>query len=113
MPAVLTMASKLVCVHGGTVQIPPVSHPLSVDGQAVLVQNDVMNAPIPDCPNKGSPGLVPCTLITAVTAGLSTTLTVSGQAVLLATAQGLTNGAPPLPVLWQVQSAGQSKLAAT
>jgi hypothetical protein len=112
MPAVLTMASKLVCVHGGSVQIPPVSHPLAVDGQAVLVQNDVLNAPIPDCPNKGSPGQVPCTLITSVTAGTATTLMVSGQAVLLETAQGLTNGAPPAPVLWQVQSAGQSKLTA-
>ena len=32
---------------------------------------------------------------------------------MLETAQGLTNGTPPLPVMWQVSSAGQSVLEAS
>ena len=116
MPAVLTMASKLVCAHGSPVQLPPVQHSLAVDGQAVLVQNDVLGAPIPSCPNvptPASPNLVPCGSITSVAAGLSTTLLLDGQPVLLETAQGLTAAQPALPVLWQVQAAGQSKLTAS
>jgi hypothetical protein len=38
---------------------------------------------------------------------------VAGLPVMLETAQGLTNATPPLPVMWQVQSAGQTVLEAT
>jgi hypothetical protein len=114
MPAVLTQGSAIACVHGGTVQPKSASHPLTVDHQSVLLQSDLLNAPIAGCTNTNTAiGQKPCLMITAITAGLATKLTVTGQPVLLETAQGLTDAVPPLPVLWQVQSAGQSKLTAS
>lgn len=114
MPAVLTQGSTIACVHGGTVQPKPANHPMTVDQQSVLVQADLLNAPIAGCTNtNAAAGQKPCLTITAITAGLATTLQVDGQPVLLETAQGLTDAVPPLPVLWQVQSAGQTKLTAS
>lgn len=110
MPAVLTIASKLTCAHQGLVQIPPVEHALTVDGQSVLLQSDLLNAMIVGCTNV-SPSTVPCTSIMSVVSGAATKLTVDGQPALLETAQGLTNGLPA-PAPWQVQSAGQTKLTA-
>jgi hypothetical protein len=48
-----------------------------------------------------------------VLAGTSNHLTVAGLPVMLETAKGLTNATPPLPVMWQVGSAGQTVLEAT
>ncbi|MGW7528517.1 hypothetical protein [Streptomyces sp. NPDC054783] len=113
MPSVLTTASVLQCIHGGTLTVPAGSTALMVDGQPVLVQGDLAGAAIAGCANtNASAGQTPCLKVTSVLTGLSTTLTVRGQPVLLDTAQGLTNATPPTPVMWQVVSAGQTKLTA-
>lgn len=114
MPAVLTTASTLQCVHGGTITANASSSALTVGGSPVLVQADLASATIAGCTNtNASAGQVPCVAITSVAAGVSTTLKVAGQPAMLATARGLTNGSPQLPVMWQVISAGQSLLGAS
>ncbi|GLY16389.1 hypothetical protein LWF15_29870 [Kineosporia rhizophila] len=114
MPAVLTTASTLKCAHQGTVMVQASTSALSAGGSPVLVQADLLAATVAGCTNtNAAAGQVPCAKVTAVTAGMSTTLSVAGQPVMLQTAQGLTNAVPPLPVLWQVESAGQSVLEAS
>ena len=50
---------------------------------------------------------------TIVITGASAVLAVGGQPVMLETAKGLTDASPPLPVLWQVSTAGQTALEAS
>ncbi|HRV94075.1 MAG TPA: hypothetical protein P5526_18090 [Anaerolineae bacterium] len=111
MPNVLTEASVVTCIHQAPVQLKASQHKLTVDGQAVILQRDLIGALVNNCPNKG-PGLVPCATITTIITGVSTELMVDGQLAMLETATGLTNASPPAPVMWQVKSAGQTKLAA-
>lgn len=103
MAAALTAASVLLCPHGFPFTVSPKQTLLSVDGQFVLVSGDVLNAPITSCTVQ-----VPCKTITSITAGLSTTLAVDGDQVVLDTATGATNAL----VGWHVQLANQLKLEA-
>ena len=113
MPNVLTEGSTLQCVHGGSGKVQASQSKLKVDGKAVLLQSDLLKATVSDCPNtNAAAGQAPCLKVTSIISGLSTDLTVDGQPVMLENATGLTNATPPLPVLWQVQSAGQTKLTA-
>ncbi|MEZ4861769.1 MAG: hypothetical protein R3C14_10690 [Caldilineaceae bacterium] len=111
MPNVLTEASILLCSHKAPLQFQASQHKLTVDGKAVILQRDLLQAVITTCPNKG-PSLIPCTMVTSITNGVSTELMVDGEPVMLENATGLTNGSPPTPSMWQVQSAGQTKLTA-
>ena len=112
MPNILTEASVVTCIHQAPIQLKASQHKLKVDGKAVILQSDLIGAAVNNCPNKG-PGLVPCTAVTSIITGISTELMVDGQPVMLETATGLTNATPPAPVMWQVQSAGQTKLTAS
>lgn len=113
MPNVLTEAAVLQCVHGGSVKVQASQHKLKVDGKAVLLQSDLLAATVSQCPNTDTTkGQTPCLKVTSILSGLSTNLMVDGQPAMLENASGLTNATPPLPVMWQAQSAGQSKLAA-
>ncbi|MFF3877191.1 hypothetical protein [Streptomyces sp. NPDC001978] len=114
MPAVLTTASKLVCVHGGELVVQASTTALTVDGSPVLVQADLLAATVSRCTNTNANlGQIPCAKVTSVTEGVSTSLTVGGGPVMLETARGLTNAVPPQPVMWQVSTAGQSLLEAS
>jgi hypothetical protein len=111
MPPVLTTASTLTCKHGGTVVVQASTSALTADGNPVLVQADITAATITGCPNtNASSGQAPCLKITSVLTGVSTVLKVANQPVMLANASGLTDGVPPLPVMWQVTSPGQNLL---
>jgi hypothetical protein len=113
MPAVLTTDSTLKCVHGGSLVVQASVPVLTAGGPAVLVRADLLAAAISNCTNtNAAAGQTPCLKVTAILTGISTTLTAGGLEVMLETAQGLTNGTPPLPVMWQVSSAGQSVLEA-
>lgn len=109
--AVLTTAAMVTCVHQGTVRLRSSQQKLTVDGHPVVLQTDLIGAPIPDCKNTG-PGLTPCGSITSIISGASTTLKVNGTPVMTDAAIGLTAASPSLPVLWQVTSAGQTKMRA-
>lgn len=113
MPNVLTESAVLQCAHGGSVKVQAGQQKLKVDGKAVLLQSDLLAATVSNCPNtNAAAGQAPCLKVTSILSGLSTDLLVDGQPVMLENATGLTNATPPLPVMWQVQAAGQSKLAA-
>lgn len=103
MTAVLTLASTLQCVHLGPVTVIPTQEQLKVDGKEVITRVDLSHATIA-CPFAN-----PCTSVLTIDSGLSTTLKVGTEPVVLATAAGTTaTGAA-----WQVVSAGQTKLEAT
>ncbi|MET8997640.1 hypothetical protein [Amycolatopsis sp. NPDC004169] len=103
MAAVLTAASILVCPHRFPFKVAPSQELLAVDGEFVLLRSDLLKVKIETCANNPK-----CTNITEVTAGLSTTLAIGGDQVVLDTAAGTTNAAPG----WQVQLAAQDKLEA-
>jgi hypothetical protein len=109
MPAVLTAASTLVCPHGFDMLAAPGTAVLTVDGNAVLVSTDLLNATFA-CTASG-PGIKPCTKVASIDAGLSGTLRLHGEQAALANAFGTTDGSPPTP--WHVTSVGQTKLEAT
>jgi hypothetical protein len=114
MPAVLTTASSLACAHGGTLVVQASTTGLAAAGSPVLVQADLLAATVTGCTNtNANAGQTPCLAVTSVLAGASRTLTVGGQPAMLETSQGLTNATPPLPVMWQVSSAGQTVLEAS
>jgi hypothetical protein len=106
MANVLTEGSIIQCSHQGPIVATASQSALTVDGQKVLVANDMSSAAV-TCPLAASGG-TPCTIINPATSGVATTLTVGGQPVLLDSAQGTTNAGT-----WSVTSAGQTKLQAT
>ena len=111
MPAVLTVSSTVMCVHGGSFTLTASTSQLTAGGSPVLVRADLTSAVIAGCPNTvAASGQVPCTAVVAITAGAATTLTVAGQPVMLASAAGVTNSTPP--GTWSVSAAGQSVLSA-
>jgi hypothetical protein len=103
MAAVLTAASVLTCSHQGPLTVRPSQRLLTVDGQPVLVRADMFLAQIA-CPLTAGR----CLTVTSIDAGLSRTLRVGTEPVLLATARGLTSPSGT----WGVFSAGQLKLGA-
>ena len=103
MPAVLTEATTLQCVHGGIFQAKSGQDTLAVDGQKVLLEKDLENVKFETCPVRPKP----CTTTTKADAGASTKLSVGKQPVLLDNAQGLTDQGT-----WLVVTAGQTKLEA-
>ncbi|CCK24484.1 hypothetical protein BN159_0105 [Streptomyces davaonensis JCM 4913] len=114
MPAVLTTAAQLVCAHQGQLMVQASTSALTAGGSPVLVQADLLAATVSGCTNTNTAaGQKPCLKVTSIIAGRSSTLTVSGQPVMLETALGLTDAVPPQPVLWQVRSAGQKVLEAS
>jgi len=113
MPNVLIESSVLQCIHGGKVQLQASQTKLKVDGQAVILQSDLLKATISNCSNTNAQaGETPCLKVTSIIGGVSTELVVDSQPAMLETAKGLTNATPPAPIMWQVQSAGHTKLAA-
>ena len=101
--AVLTEASTVKCVHQGVLVAQASRRALTVGGAAVLVRGDLLAGAFLGCQLQP----VPCAQITVITAGVSTTLTLGGQPVMLATAQGSTNVGQ-----WLAIDAGQTQLEA-
>lgn len=112
MPSVLTAAARITCAHQGTVQPRTSQTKLTVDGQSVLVDGDLDGAPISGCLTPTTSSSKPCTMVASLLSGRAIKLTVGGKAALLETAAGLTDGLPAPANLWNVQSAGQTKLSA-
>jgi hypothetical protein len=102
MLAVLTAASVVICAHRAPVVIRPSQRLLTVDGQPVLLRADLLAAGVPACPSN-----TPCGKVGSILSGLSTTLFIGGEPVVLANARGLTATAQ-----WRVQAVNQTKLEA-
>jgi hypothetical protein len=113
MPKVLTAKSTLTCLHQGTVQLMASQSVLKVDGQAVLVQGDLEGKLISGCKTPVSQTTKPCMTVVAMSVGTAMALKAGNKPVLLETAMGTTDGLTPAPTnMWNVQTAGQTKLDA-
>jgi hypothetical protein len=112
MPKVLTTQARVTCNHQGTVQVSSAGQSiLKVDGVSVLVDGDLVGEPVTGCTNQptpATPSLKPCTTTSSMLVGASTKLKAGNKAVLLDSANGVTDSTPP--GAWSVQSAGQTKL---
>jgi hypothetical protein len=104
MPAVLTMASEVLCgtaiptppQHGGRVSVSSTAK-LTVDGQPVLVKDSILGKSVAGCttPNDSSKSLKTCLSVSSITNGEATKLTTGGKQVMLDTCAGATDGNPP------------------
>jgi len=90
---VLTRNAIIQCSHGGTLQIPVQGNKLKSGGIEAITEQQLLRAKIIGCPQTGA-GIAPCSGIDQVTAGPSTKLKNNGQAVVLDSLQGVTNGNP-------------------
>ena len=105
---VLTEDAVLVCDHQpGRVQIVASQSLLTIEGRAVLVDNDPQGRPIVGCPNMGGT-MKPCTNTLVVKKGYSDLVRVEGRRMCLDTVTGLTDGTPPGTVDYVVRSPGQN-----
>jgi hypothetical protein len=109
MEFVVTKASKLECSHTGKVNPMNIQSVLKVNGNDVLVGS--LKGNISNCTQTTSP-VKPCTVVIDIQAAgeISNVLSVNGNAVLLKTATGTTNGNPP--GTWSVISTEQKVLQA-
>ena len=113
MPLVLTSGSTVSCDHppGGALDLEPAAAPvLSVDGNPVLA-GSLGSAKIgPGCSQAQSNTTHPCDAASSQIGGTSQVLKVNGVSVLVASAKGATNSAPP--ATWSVKDAKQSVFGA-
>ncbi len=102
----LTEDAKLVCKHGGRVNIVATQTFVTIKGRKVLVARDPEGKSIDDCPNYG-PTVRPCTTTLAVQTGYSEWLRIAGLRVCLDSVTGLTDGTVPGTVKYKVLDSGQ------
>ena len=100
MPPIVTANAKIICVHGGQVQVIPKQQSVTIQGGAVMCAGDLEGSPIAACPVPPSPGSKPCTTVVSVLPPMappsaSAKVKVGGKPVLLATLTGMTDGVPP------------------
>ena len=111
MPKVLTTDSTVSCGHGANASLSSTAK-LTVGGSNVLLANgySAWSFP-PGCSQTNvDSGEKICTLVTGITAGESSKLSVGGQAVLLESLGGTTDGSPDSLSLGA--TANQNKLEA-
>ena len=103
----LTEEAVLVCDHeNGIVDVAATQNLVTIDGRAVLVDNDPEGCPIAGCPNTGAM-IKPCTTTLKVKKGYSEFVQIDGKPVCLDTVTGLTDGTPPGVVDYKVRHPGQ------
>ena len=113
MASVLTVNSQIVCPHQGTVSTSS-SEKLTVSGAKVLVLSGVKGATVSGCNNPtDTSGDKTCMTVTTAS-GTATKLNSGGNAVVIDSLSGNTDGAPPPPPgpAISVSSVGQNKLTA-
>jgi hypothetical protein len=100
VPALMTAAAVVMCIHGGQVIIQPSQTIVTISGMPVLTVPDLIGAVIVGCPQVG-PGIVPCTAVVLTDPAMSASPTtmIAGKPAYVAMAVGapggLTNGVPP------------------
>ena len=115
MPApILTSSARIMCAHGGQVQLIPKQFKVLVGGSPAMCLGDIMGSPIAGCAQPPTPATVPCTAVASEIpipmVGMSPTVMVMGKPVLLAGINGVTSGVPPSPLI--VAFPGQTKAMA-
>lgn len=102
---ILTIDAKLYCKHSGSVSIDTKQRLVMIDRRPVLVENDPEGKSISRCPN--APPLKPCMVTFAVQKGYSDFIRIGSRRICLDTVTGLTDGAPPGLIKYEVRSSGQ------
>ncbi len=96
---VLNAEAKLICSHGGQVQIIPKQMIVLVGGAPALAEGDLVGAPIVGCGLPTTPATSPCTNVVseipAPGAGQSLVGMCAGRPLLLEGVQGITDSRPP------------------
>jgi hypothetical protein len=112
MAFALTQGSTVNCFHQGKVALAASQSKLTVGAQAVLVETDIAGKAISGCGLATTPASVTCAaVVSEIPGGTSLRLKVGGKAVLINSANGLTNGSQSgVPATWSVLDAGQTKL---
>ena len=101
MPALMTAAAVVTCMHGGTVIIQPSQSIVTIGGIPVLTVPDLIGAAIVGCTLVPSTNTVPCTavVLTDPVISASPTTIIGGKPAYIAASVGapggLTNSVPP------------------
>jgi hypothetical protein len=111
----LNAAARLICPHGGQVQVAPRQVDVLVGGLPALREGDLVGAPITGCQVKVTAFTNPCTAIVAELpipgVALSLTAMAQGRPLLLQGVRALTNSRPPGTAV--VAFPGQTNVMAT
>jgi hypothetical protein len=118
MAGVLVTNSTVTCGHSGNVTVTS-TQKLKVSNSPVLIKTSIENQSIPDCltapaSDASGPTAKPCKTVSSVGSGEATKLKVNGQAVMLDTLSGATDGmvTKVTPQLLLSATAGHTKLTA-
>jgi hypothetical protein len=103
----ITEDARLVCHHGGIVNVEPTQTLVTISGRRVLVEDNPASRTIAGCPFTG-PMIKPCTNTLAVKEGYSNFVRMGGRRVCLDSVTGLTDGSPPGTVKYVVRVPGQN-----
>lgn len=100
------------CDHDGKVENNPSQHWVEIAGHPVLVDDDPQGRAIARCPNIGAT-MKPCVKTLRVFTGYSDWIRIDGDAVVLDSLDGLTDGTVPGTVHYRVRIPGQSFVEAS
>ncbi|HSJ73377.1 MAG TPA: hypothetical protein VK904_03600 [Miltoncostaeaceae bacterium] len=107
----LTTSARIMCAHGGQVQLIPKQGTVTIQGAQILRETDLIGAPIVGCAQPPSPGSKPCTMVvSALPGGSAPKVAVAGMPAHLDTLSGMTDGVPPGTI--SVLFAGQTTVQA-
>ena len=96
MPPLVTSNARVICAHGGQVQLIPKQPVTKAQGGFVLCEGDLIGSPIVGCAQPPSPSTKPCTLVVSTLPGGSNPrVLVSGRPAHHAGLTGMTDGVPP------------------
>ena len=111
MGLVVTTNATILCAHGGRVTLIPRQTTVTIQGNPVLRETDLIGAVIAGCAQAPSVSTKPCTTVVLVTPGGSApTVTAGGMPVHTQALTGMTDGVPPGTI--QVVSPGQTTVQA-
>ncbi len=105
----ITEDAVLKCAHGGTVNLKPIQHWVTVEKRVILVEGDPLDRSISACP-MATPLTPPCHKTVSVdsTASYSAFVTVNGLRVCRDTATGTTDWSKLGTIPYSVTKPGQS-----
>lgn len=114
MPTPLTTGAQVACAHQGSVVLSAGQSKLTVNGQPVLIQGDLVGAVVGGCTTPtDSSGNKTCLATSSASGGVAQKLTVNGVGVLTDGHSGQTDGTVGGSLQsWSVRDAGQTKLTA-
>ncbi len=96
MPLVVNSNARIMCTHGGQVQLIPKQTTVLAEGAPVMRETDLIGAPILGCTVVPSAGSKPClTVISTLPGGSNPQVTAVGLPVHIQTLSGITDGVPP------------------